>query len=528
MPPWNDDDAASTELVPGPVRPTAAAAESFALSVMAGPDEGRRFTVAPGLPSRVLAGTSPACDIALTDRLVSRRHAAFELAGARLRVTDLGSTNGTFVQGIRVGDAYLQGSELVRLGETVLRVEALGVTQAVELSRAVRFGKLVGASEEMRRLYPLCERLASSSVPVVIEGETGTGKEVLAEAIHEQGPRAAGPFVVFDCTAVPPTLVESALFGHERGAFTGASEARRGVFEEAHGGTLLLDEIGDLDLALQAKLLRAIQRSEVQRVGSNRWVRVDIRVLAATRRDLEREIQAGRFRDDLFFRLAVARIELPPLRKRRGDVTVLAHHFWRQLAGRGAPFPQGFSERLEDYDWPGNVRELYNAVARRVALGEAAPIETTRAGLTSACAPLSTPGPASTPGLASPPGPASTPGLASPPGPASTPGLASPPGPASTPQPGPAAQPSTPVPPSSAGPAGACGGAEPATADDIIEEILALDLPLARARERIVEHFERRYVQRVLAQHGGNVRSAAAASGIARRYFQILRARRSP
>ncbi|WP_437756268.1 sigma 54-interacting transcriptional regulator [Sorangium sp. So ce1389] len=519
MPPWNDDDAASTELVPGPVRPTAAAAESFALSVMAGPDEGRRFTVAPGLPSRVLAGTSPACDIALTDRLVSRRHAAFELAGARLRVTDLGSTNGTFVQGIRVGDAYLQGSELVRMGETVLRVEALGVTQAVELSRAVRFGKLVGASEEMRRLYPLCERLASSSVPVVIEGETGTGKEVLAEAIHEQGPRAAGPFVVFDCTAVPPTLVESALFGHERGAFTGASEARRGVFEEAHGGTLLLDEIGDLDLGLQAKLLRAIQRSEVQRVGSNRWIRVDIRVLAATRRDLEREIQAGRFRDDLFFRLAVARIELPPLRKRRGDVTVLAHHFWRQLAGRGAPFPQGFSERLEDYDWPGNVRELYNAVARRVALGEAAPIETTRAGLTSAGAPLSTPGPASTPQPLAPPGPASAPQPLATPGPASTPQ----PVPAS-----PAALPPTPVPASSAGPAGACGGAEPATSDDIIEEILALDLPLARARERIVEHFERRYVQRVLAQHGGNVRSAAAASGIARRYFQILRARRSP
>ncbi|WP_437320173.1 sigma 54-interacting transcriptional regulator [Sorangium sp. So ce385] len=509
MPPWNDDDAASTELVPGPVRPAAAAAESFALSVMAGPDEGLRFTVAPGLPARVLAGTSPACDIALTDRLVSRRHAAFELAGARLRVTDLGSTNGTFVQGIRVGDAYLQGSELVRIGETVLRVEALGVTQAAELSRAVRFGKLVGASEEMRRLYPLCERLAASSVPVVIEGETGTGKEVLAEAIHEQGSRAAGPFVVFDCTAVPPTLVESALFGHERGAFTGANETRRGVFEEAHGGTLLLDEIGDLDLGLQAKLLRAIQRSEVQRVGSNKWIRVDIRVLAATRRDLEREIQAGRFRDDLFFRLAVARIELPPLRKRRGDVTVLAHHFWRQLADRGAPFPQGFAERLEDYDWPGNVRELYNAVARRVALGEAAPIETSRAGLASAGAPAPPSGPASAPQAAAATGPASVPQPAAATGPASS-----------------ALPPATPAPPSSGG-AGAGEGAEPATSGDIIEEILALDLPLPRARERIVEHFERRYVQRVLAQHGGNVRSAAAASGLARRYFQLLRARRS-
>jgi DNA-binding NtrC family response regulator len=516
MPPWNDDDAASTDLLAGPVQPDTTAAESFALSVMSGPDEGRRFTVAPGLPARVLVGKSPACDLPLTDRLVSRRHAAFELAGPRLRVTDLGSTNGTFVQGIRVGDAYLQGGELVRLGETVLRVEALGLTQAAELSRAVRFGKLVGASEEMRRLYPLCERLAASSVPVVIEGETGTGKEVLAEAIHEQGPRAAGPFVVFDCTAVPPTLVESALFGHERGAFTGANEARRGVFEEAHGGTLLLDEIGDLDLALQAKLLRAIQRSEVQRVGSNRWIRVDIRVLAATRRDLEREIQAGRFRDDLFFRLAVARIELPPLRKRRGDVTVLAHHFWRQLAGRGVPFPQGFSERLEDYDWPGNVRELYNAVARRVALGEAAPIETARSGLASSGGPASTRGPASARG------PASTRGPASARGPASTAEPAPPSGAA-----WPAIAPSAGGPPSSTALAEAGEGAEPAISGDVIEEILALDLPLARARERIVEHFERRYVQRVLAQHGGNVRSAAAASGIARRYFQILRARRS-
>jgi len=497
MPPWNDDDARSTELVPRLTRAAAAAAESFALSIVAGPDEGKRFTVAPGLPARVLAGTSPACDIPLTDRLVSRRHAAFELAGASLRVTDLGSTNGTFVQGILVGDAYLGGSELVRIGETVLRVEALGVTQAVELSRAVRFGKLLGASEEMRRLYPLCERLAASSVPVVIEGETGTGKEVLAEAIHEQGMRAAGPFVVFDCTAVPPTLVESALFGHERGAFTGANETRRGVFEEAHGGTLLLDEIGDLDLALQAKLLRAIQRSEVQRVGSNKWIRVDIRVLAATRRDLEREIQAGRFRDDLFFRLAVARIELPPLRKRRGDVTVLAHHFWQQLAGRGVPFPQGFAERLEDYDWPGNVRELYNAVARRVALGEAAPIETTtRSGPSSSGAPTSA-APTSLPGAPSSPPPGSAGSASSPP-------------------------------PFMSGPLSMGGGcAESATSGDIIEEILALDLPLARARERLVEHFERRYVQRVLAQHGGNVRSAAAASGIARRYFQILRARRS-
>jgi DNA-binding NtrC family response regulator len=417
-----------------------------------GPDAGKSLVVAPGQPSRALVGQSPACALRLTDRLVSRRHAALELAGARLRLTDLGSTNGTFAQGLAVIDALLAGGELLRLGESTLRVELCAPSAEERLTAATRFGKLVGASPEMRRLYPLCERIAASAVPVIIEGETGTGKEVLAESLHEQGPRAGGPFVVFDCTAVAPSLVESALFGHERGAFTGATESRRGVFEEAHGGTLLLDELGDLDLPLQAKLLRALERGEVQRVGSSRWTRVDVRVLAATRRDLDREIQLGRFRDDLFFRLAVARVELPPLRRRAGDIAVLAHHFWRRIAPASLPFPGDFAARLEAYDWPGNVRELYNAVARRVALGELAPISAAR------------------PEAAAPP----------------------------------------------------AGGAPSA---DVVEQILAEDLPLVRARERVVEDFERRYVQRVLAQHGGNVTSAAAASGIARRYFQLLKAR---
>jgi DNA-binding NtrC family response regulator len=223
----------------------------------------------------------------------------------------------------------------------------------------------------MRRLYPLCDRLAKSDVSVVIEGETGTGKEVLAEAIHEASDRKQGPFVVFDCTAVPPTLVESELFGHERGAFTGATQTRKGVFEQAHGGTLLIDEVGDLELSLQPKLLRALERSEVRRVGGDRWIKVDIRVLAATRRNLDREVEEGRFRDDLFFRLAVARLELPPLRARTGDIDVLTRHLWKELSGPGEP-PYEFLRRLERQQWPGNVRELANAVARYIALGDAA------------------------------------------------------------------------------------------------------------------------------------------------------------
>jgi transcriptional regulator with GAF, ATPase, and Fis domain len=340
-----------------------------------------------------------------------------------------------------------------RLGETALRLLRHDPSVVPASSSEERFGQLIGRSAEMRALHPLCARLAASEVPVVIEGETGTGKEVLAEALHAAGPRAGGPFVVFDCTAVPASLLEPALFGHERGAFTGALAQRRGVFEEAHRGTLLLDEIGELDLALQPRLLRAIERSEVQRVGGNGWLRVDVRILAATRRDLDAEVRAGRFRDDLFFRLAVGRIQLPPLRRRAGDIGVLANHFWRTLAGDGRPLPAGLLERLEDYAWPGNVRELKNAIARYVALGE----------LPSACEgePVSGEWPLTTAG------------------------------------------------------------------DDAIERVLARDLPLPRARAEVVREFERRYLVRVLDRHGGNVSRAAAAAGIALRYFQLLRARRT-
>jgi DNA-binding NtrC family response regulator len=236
-------------------------------------------------------------------------------------------------------------------------------------SVATSFGGLLGASPQMRRLYPLCERLAAAVVPVVIEGETGTGKEVLAEALHERGP-LGGPFVVFDCTAVAPNLVESELFGHERGAFTGAVSSRKGLFEQAAAGTLLIDEIGDLDLSLQPKLLRAIERAEIRRVGGDRSIRVEVRVLAATRRRLDDLVSEGRFRDDLFHRMAVVRIELPPLRERTGDVQLLARHFLRTLGGDPDSLDPELMVRWEAYSWPGNVRELRNAVARHLAVGE--------------------------------------------------------------------------------------------------------------------------------------------------------------
>jgi len=344
----------------------------FRLTVELGPDEGDVFQVDGAAPSAVLIGTSEACSIRLRDPEVSRRHASVELSRGDLRLRDLNSTNGTTVDGIRAVEVLLRGGEQLKLGATTLRVERDVQSSPVAIPKVAAFGALLGGSLAMRRLYPICQRLAESDVPLVIEGETGTGKEALAEAIHAASPRANGPFVVFDCTAVPDSLIESALFGHEKGAFTGAVSSRPGVFEEAHKGTLLIDEIGDLDKSLQSKLLRAIQKSEVRRLGGQGWVKVDARVIAATRRDLDKEVQAGRFRDDLFFRLAVARIALPPLRERQEDIEALARHFWAMYGGKTGSFPSHLLDRFNSHPWPGNVRELANTIARLVALGDMA------------------------------------------------------------------------------------------------------------------------------------------------------------
>jgi two-component system response regulator HydG len=454
MPGGPDDLQAEQSTLLRPNTAPSRALGAWTLRVVDGADAGKTFSFDGAHPSRVLIGTSPACDVRLTDSEVSRRHAALEPGPTQLRLFDLGSTNGTLVGATRIVEALLRGGEVLHLGASALRVEVADNAQPVPISDAMSFGKMIGSSIEMRRLYPLCARLAASDVPVVIEGETGTGKEVLAEALHAASPRASGPFMVLDCTAVPASLLESELFGHERGAFTGATTARKGVFEQANGGTLLIDEIGDLALALQPKLLRAIQQSVVRRVGGDKWIPVDVRVLAATRRDLDRAVQAGLFRDDLFFRLAVARIELPPLRARQGDISVLAHRFWKELGGAGA-LPYDLLRRCEEYAWPGNVRELYNEIARRIALGD-----------------VNTETDASSSGAFAP------------------------------------------APP----------GAQ-AQAPDFMERVLAEDLPLPRARQRVVDEFQRRYVERVVAKHGGSIVRAAEASGIAHRYFQILRAR---
>jgi two-component system response regulator HydG len=343
----------------------------------------------------------------------------------------------------------------VAIGDTKSGVRALSAVTRERLSPVGSFGPVLGHSPAMRRIYALAERLARSAVPVILEGETGTGKELLAEAIHDASDRSSKPFVVFDCTLGPASLVDDTLFGHERGAFTGATSLRRGVFELADGGTLLLDEIGDLDLALQAKLLRAVQEKRVQRLGSTAFLDVDVRVIAATRRDLDRAIQEGRFRDDLYYRLAVARMRLPPLRERAGDVRLLAASFWEALSADA--FPEDLVQHLERHDWPGNIRELRNAVAHRLALGDLSE-------------PQSLSLRAQTTGT--PPSPPSL------------------------------------------------------IETDRITEIAGAGLPFAEARRRVLEIFEASYLDDILARHGGNVTRAAAAAGIARRYFYDLKTRR--
>jgi len=440
----HSDDEQSTFLL-ARFDPTGSAA-CFTLSVVHGPDEGTQWQLDASRPSRSLVGVGPACDVRLTDRTVSRRHAALELEDDRLRISDLGSKNGSFVDGTRIVEAFVVGGETLQIGATRFLVTRNAPT-SVALPEQSSFGRMLGVSTEMRRLYALCARLAQLEVPLIIEGETGTGKELLAECLHEASPRAGGPFVIFDCTTVPPNIMESELFGHERGAFTGASATRKGLFEQADGGTLFIDEIGDLDIALQAKLLRAIERYEIRPVGSNTMRRVSVRIIAATRRDLDREVQENRFRDDLYHRLAVARIELPPLRRRRGDVWLLSRRFAEDLGMNPDALPPKLLARWDRDDWPGNVRELRNAVARTLLLGELASHGTLE---------------------------------------------------------------------------------DPSTLDEMpdpFEQVLAMGLPLQEARERIVLEFSRRYVERALADAGGNVTHAARSSGVTRRYLQMLRAK---
>jgi DNA-binding NtrC family response regulator len=300
-------------------------------------------------------------------------HISLEEDGFRVR--DLGSTNGTFLDGARIDDGRVPSGSVITVGKSVIRLLPVQAPQDIPASERSAFGELVGKSPSIRSVFGVLERMAASNASVLIGGETGTGKELVARAIHQQGPRANGPFVAVDCGAISANLVESELFGHVRGAFTGATETRAGAFERAHGGVLFLDEIGELPLELQPKLLRALESRQIRKVGGSSMQAVDVRVVAGTHRNLAEMVDEQTFRADLYYRLAVVQVDLPALRDRLEDLPLLVEKLLREAGiSNFGPIEGPNLEELASHDWPGNVRELRNALQRALACaGTSAP-----------------------------------------------------------------------------------------------------------------------------------------------------------
>ena len=409
-------------------------------------------------------------DVVVRDDTVSRYHCKIVQEDSGYVLVDLRSTNGTFINKVRVREAFLKPGCTVGVGQSQLRFHAREEEVSIVPSRADRLGGLVGGNSKMREMYSILERIAPTNTTVVIEGETGTGKEVVAQTIHELSPRRARELVVFDCGAVPPNLIESELFGHEKGSFTGAVMTRQGLFELADGGTLFLDELGELPLDLQPKLLRALEQREVRRVGGARTAKVDVRIIAATNRNLEDEVRAGRFRQDLFYRLSVVRLRLPSLRDRADDLGQLVQHFLDtaayNLGADGRPRVRGLSREahaaLAAYAWPGNVRELVNVIERAVSFadGEQIDVDDLPENLRDAV-------------RVAPIGRALT------------------------------AEPRT--------------ASAPRPPEELLDGVTFKD-----AKERWVSSFERDYIVSLLKRHGGNISHAARDADIDRKYFRKL------
>jgi len=422
-------------------------------------------------------------DLIVRDDTVSRYHCKIVQEDSGYVLYDLGSTNGTFINKVRVREAYLKPGCTVHLGQTELKFYAGEEELEIVPSRKDHLGELVGKSPKMREIYSILEKIAPTNTTVVIEGETGTGKEVVAQTIHKMSLRAGGPLMVFDCGAVPENLIESELFGHEKGSFTGAIMTRQGLFEMGDQGTVFLDELGELPLDLQPKLLRALEQREIRRVGSNRALKVDVRIIAATNRNLEDEVRAGRFRQDLFYRLSVVRLILPPLRERPDDIQLLARHFLRNHvmktpdgSARSRSFSREAMDVLTAYRWPGNVRELVNSIERAVSFADSEAIEVRDLPEHIREAVMTGPG-----GTMPPPRPSTST--------ASARGLVA----ASTP-----------------------AGSEPRPAQE------SFDVTFKEAKERWVSSFERDYIVALLKKNSGNISHAAREADIDRKYFRKL------
>jgi transcriptional regulator with GAF, ATPase, and Fis domain len=420
-------------------------------------------------------------DIVIRDDTVSRYHCKIVQEESGYVLYDLGSTNGTFVNKVRIREAYLKPGCTVQLGQSEMKFFAGEEEVEIVPSRKDHLGDLIGKSAKMREIYAILEKIAPTNTTVVVEGETGTGKEVVAQTIHKLSLRAQGPLMVFDCGAVPENLVESELFGHEKGSFTGAIMTRQGLFEMGDAGTVFLDELGELPLDLQPKLLRALEQREIRRVGSNRPLKVDVRIIAATNRNLEDEVRAGRFRQDLFYRLSVVRLILPALRERVDDIPLLVRHFLRNAqynrGPSGEPRIKNVTRECMDvltaYRWPGNVRELVNAVERAVSFADGELLdardlpEHIRDSVLAGPAQVAVPTPQRA--AASPFQAAITP---------------------AAPPPRPAAE--------------------------------VFDSTFKEAKERWVSSFERDYIVALLKKNGGNISHAAREADIDRKYFRKL------
>jgi transcriptional regulator with GAF, ATPase, and Fis domain len=340
------------------------------LVVTNGPDQGRELEIAK---PRVTGGRSIISDLVVQDKAVSGTHFEVSARDDGYRLRDLNSRNGIYVGDLRVREVYLRPGTVFRIGHTNIQFQSLQDVVEIELSKKDRFDLMLGSSPAMREIFAQLEKVAPSELTCLITGETGTGKEMVARALHNASARKNKPFVVLDCGSIPRELIESTLFGHEKGSFTGAVAQHTGCFEQANGGTIFLDEIGELDISLQPKLLRVLEQREIKRVGGDRTYKVDVRVLAATNRDLREEVNRGTFREDLYFRLSVVHVELPPMRERREDIPALANHFLRDIAtrrGMTMSWSQDAMVALIGHTWPGNVREMRNVVERAAALSD--------------------------------------------------------------------------------------------------------------------------------------------------------------
>ena len=400
----------------------------------------------------ITIGARPDCDVVLSDSTVSRTHAEIVRGREGTILRDLGSTNGTFVGPVRVREVYLSPETHFRVGKTELVFRPDDEVIDVVPSTSNQFEGLVGHGLAMREVFGVLERIAPTDLTVLVSGETGTGKELVSRALHKRSRRANKPIIVFDCGAAPEGLVEAELFGHERGAFTGAIATREGLFEAADGGTLFIDEVGELPLELQPKLLRALEQREVRRIGSTKSRHVDVRVIAATNRNLADEVEAGRFREDLYYRIAVVELRLPSLRERRDDLPLLVDHLLRRADGGGRGV-RGLDPEVEAlfraYHWPGNVRELNNVIERALPFCDG-PTVTLRA-----------------------------------------------------------------LPES-------LRRARPHTGAVAIPAAVSNQMPLKDAKDRIIEAFEKQYLEDLIEQHDGNVSRAARVAGMDRKSITRL------